>query len=84
MSIGGIGTIVEGHEDTGTGGVEGVCLECRKAASKTRQERRKKTATPDAGQKYGDSGGGGAAVRQETTTLSVRGSSSHMCVNVLV
>ena len=85
VSIGGIGTIVEGHEDTGTGGVEGVCLVCRKAASKTRQERRKKTATPDAGQKYGDSGGGGvAAVRQETTTLSVRGSSSHTYVNVLV
>ena len=83
MSTGGIGTIVEGHEDTGTGGVEGVCLERRNAATKARQERRNKSVTPHAGQKYDDCGGG-AAVRQETTTLSVCRSSSHTWMHVFV
>ena len=91
-SIGGISMIVEGHKDTDTGGVEGVCMVRRKKETKARQERRKKMATPDGGQKYVDSvggggssgGGGGAAVRQETTTLSVGRSSIHTCVHVFV
>ena len=51
---GGIGTIVKGHEDTGTRGVERVCLERRNAATKARQERRNKSVTPHAGYKYDD------------------------------
>ena len=54
VSTGGIGTIVEGHEDTGTRGVEGACLERRNAATKARQERRNKSVTPHAGYKYDD------------------------------
>ena len=85
VSTGGIGTMVEGHEDTGTGCVEGVCLERRNAATKARQERRNKSVTPHAGQKYDDcGGGGGAAVRQETTTLSMCRSSSHTWMHVFV
>ena len=82
--------MVEGHEDAGgTGGEEGVCLVKKETKAMAMQEIRKKTATPDAGHKYGDSGaggggGGGAAVRQETTTLSVCRSSSHTRAHVFV
>ena len=84
--MGGMSMTIEGQEDAGTGGEEGVCLwRRRKKEAKVRHARRKKTVTPDAGQKYGDCyGGGGAAVRQETTTLSVCRSSSHTWVHVYV
>ena len=80
--MGGMSMMVEGHEDAGgTGGEEGVCPVKKETKAMAMQEIRKKTATPDAGHKYGDSGGGGggggAAVGQETTTLSGCRSSSH-------